>query len=61
VASRASAIVWKYNTDSFQDLYDALANLDDKTHAELIVMAKEAAAGMPLNILEWYHEKYILD
>jgi len=51
----------EYNTDSFIDPYDALANLDSKTLAELIVMAEEAVAGMPLDNLEWYHEKYLLD
>lgn len=51
----------EYNTDTFKDPYDSLANLDDKTLAELIVMAEEAVAGMPLDSLEWYHEKYILD
>lgn len=51
----------EYSTDSFRDPYDALANLDSKTLAELIVMAEEAVAGMPLDRLEWYHEKYILD
>ena len=29
--------------------------------AELVVMAEEAVAGMPLDSLKWYHEKYILD
>lgn len=51
----------EYSTDSFKDPYDALANLDRKTLAELIVMAEEAVAGMPLGSLDWYHEKYILD
>lgn len=51
----------EYSTDSFKNPYDALANLDSKTLAELIVMAEEAVAGMPLDRLEWYHEKYILD
>mmetsp|Transcript_7226 Transcript_7226/g.7901 ORF Transcript_7226/g.7901 Transcript_7226/m.7901 type:complete len:733 (-) Transcript_7226:2260-4458(-) len=51
----------EYSTDSFDDPYDALANLDNKTLAELVVMAEEAVAGLPLNNLEWYHEKYILD
>jgi len=51
----------EYSTDSFEDPYDALANLDRKTLAELIVMAEEAVAGMPLDSLDWYHEKYILD
>mmetsp|Transcript_16796 Transcript_16796/g.25138 ORF Transcript_16796/g.25138 Transcript_16796/m.25138 type:complete len:741 (-) Transcript_16796:252-2474(-) len=51
----------EYSTDSFDDPYDALANLDHKTLAELIVMAEEAVAGMPLDNLQWYHEKYILD
>jgi len=51
----------EYSTDSFGNPYDALANLDSKTLAELIVMAEEALAGMPLDSLEWYHEKHILD
>lgn len=51
----------EYSTDSFDDPYDALANLDHKTLAELVVMAEEAVAGMPLDSLKWYHEKYILD
>lgn len=29
--------------------------------AELIVMAEEAVADMPLDCMEWYHEKFILD
>ena len=29
--------------------------------AELIVMAEEAVADMPLETLEWYHEKFILN
>ncbi|KAL7563909.1 hypothetical protein ACA910_008041 [Epithemia clementina (nom. ined.)] len=51
----------EYNTDSFVDAYDALDGLDRKTMAELIVMAEEAVAETPLENLEWYHEKYILD
>ena len=51
----------EYNTDSFEDAYDALDGLDRKTMAELIVMAEEAVAEAPLSNLEWYHEKYILD
>lgn len=51
----------EYSTDSFGDPYDALAGLDRKTMAELIVMSEEAVADMPLESLEWYHEKYILD
>lgn len=51
----------EYKTDSFQDPYDALDGLDRKTMAELIVMAEEAVADIPLDNLEWYHEKYILD
>lgn len=51
----------EYSTDSFTDPYDSLANLDSKTLAELIVMAEEALAGMPLENVEWYHEKYLLD
>lgn len=51
----------EYNTDSFDDPYDALDGLDRKTVAELIVMAEEAVAETPLDNLEWYHEKFILD
>ena len=51
----------EYNTDSFQDAYDALDGLDRKTMAELIVMAEEAVADTPLDSLEWYQEKFILD
>jgi hypothetical protein len=51
----------EYNTDSFEDAYDALDGLDRKTRAELIVMAEEAVADTPLDSLEWYHEKFILD
>lgn len=51
----------EYNTDSFEDAFDALDGLDRKTVAELIVMAEEAVAETPLDNLEWYHEKYILD
>jgi len=51
----------EYSTDSFGDPYDALSGLDRKTMAELIVMAEEAVADMPLDSLEWYHEKYLLD
>lgn len=51
----------EYSTDSFEDPYDALDGLDRKTMAELIVMAEEAVADMPLDNIEWYHEKYILD
>jgi len=51
----------EYNTDSFDDAYDALDGLDRKTMAELIVMAEEAVAETPLDNLDWYHEKFILD
>ena len=51
----------EYNTDSFDDPYDALDGLDRKTMAELIVMAEEAVADTPLDNLEWYHEKFLLD
>lgn len=51
----------EYNTDTFDDAYDALDGLDRKTMAELIVMAEEAVAETPLDNLDWYHEKYILD
>jgi hypothetical protein len=51
----------EYNTDSFEDPYDALEGLDRKTMAELIVMAEEAVAETPLENLEWYHEKFILE
>jgi hypothetical protein len=51
----------EYNTDSFGDPYEALEGLDRKTMAELIVMAEEAVADTPLEELEWYQEKFILD
>ena len=51
----------EYSTDTFGDPFEALAGLDRKTVAELIVMAEEAVADMPLETLEWYHEKFILD
>eukprot|EP00545_Synedropsis_sp_CCMP1620_P006717 CAMPEP_0119015918 /NCGR_PEP_ID=MMETSP1176-20130426/11720_1 /TAXON_ID=265551 /ORGANISM="Synedropsis recta cf, Strain CCMP1620" /LENGTH=751 /DNA_ID=CAMNT_0006969243 /DNA_START=15 /DNA_END=2270 /DNA_ORIENTATION=- len=51
----------EYSTDSFADPYDALEGLDRKTMAELIVMAEEAVADTPLDNLEWYQEKFILD
>jgi len=51
----------EYNTDSFEDAYDALEGLDRKTMAELIVMAEEAVAETPLDDLEWFQEKFILD
>ena len=51
----------EYSTDSFGDPYDALDGLDRKTMAELIVMAEEAVADTPLDSLEWFQEKYILD
>lgn len=51
----------EYATDSFADAYDALSGLDKKTLAELIVVAEEAVADMPLDNLEWFHEKFILD
>jgi hypothetical protein len=51
----------EYSTDSFDDPYDALEGLDRKTMAELIVMAEEAVAETPLDNLEFYQEKQILD
>ena len=51
----------EYNTDTFDDPFDALAGLDKKTRAEIIVMSEEAVSSMPIDSLEWYHEKYILD
>lgn len=51
----------EYSTDSFADPYESLDGLDRKTVAELIVMSEEAVADMPLDSLEWYHEKYIVD
>eukprot|EP00571_Detonula_confervacea_P011237 CAMPEP_0172298710 /NCGR_PEP_ID=MMETSP1058-20130122/1238_1 /TAXON_ID=83371 /ORGANISM="Detonula confervacea, Strain CCMP 353" /LENGTH=791 /DNA_ID=CAMNT_0013007997 /DNA_START=252 /DNA_END=2627 /DNA_ORIENTATION=- len=51
----------EYSTDTFGDPFEALAGLDRKTMAELIVMSEEAVADMPLETLEWYHEKFILD
>ncbi|KAL3910269.1 MAG: hypothetical protein SGARI_002206 [Bacillariaceae sp.] len=51
----------EYNTDSFENAYDALEGLDRKTMAELIVMAEEAVAETPMDSLEWFQEKFILD
>jgi len=51
----------EYNTDSFANAFDALEGLDRKTMAELIVMAEEAVAETPLESLEWFQEKFILD
>lgn len=51
----------EYNTDSFENAFDALDGLDRKTMAELIVMAEEAVAETPLDSLEWFQEKFILD
>jgi len=51
----------EYNTDSFENAFDALEGLDRKTMAELIVMAEEAVAETPLQSLEWFQEKFILD
>lgn len=51
----------EYNTDSFENAFDALEGLDRKTMAELIVMSEEAVAETPLESLEWFQEKFILD
>lgn len=51
----------EYSTDSFDNAFDALEGLDRKTMAELIVMAEEAVAETPLDNLDWYHERTILD
>eukprot|EP00529_Nitzschia_sp_RCC80_P010450 CAMPEP_0113514054 /NCGR_PEP_ID=MMETSP0014_2-20120614/40199_1 /TAXON_ID=2857 /ORGANISM="Nitzschia sp." /LENGTH=798 /DNA_ID=CAMNT_0000410515 /DNA_START=22 /DNA_END=2418 /DNA_ORIENTATION=- /assembly_acc=CAM_ASM_000159 len=51
----------EYNTDSFENAFDALEGLDRKTVAELTVMAEEAVAETPLDKLEWFQEKFILD
>jgi len=51
----------EYSTDSFENAYDALEGLDRKTMAELLVMAEEAVADTPLDSLEWFQEKFILD
>merc|ERR1712048_425632 len=51
----------EYSTDTFEDSYQALEGLDSKTMAEMIVMAEEAVADMPLDTLEWHNERYILD
>jgi hypothetical protein len=51
----------EYNTDCFEDAYDALEGLDRKAMAEVIVMAEEAVADTPLDSLEWFQEKFILD
>lgn len=51
----------EYSTDSFDDPFESLSGLDKKTRAEIIVIAEEAVSGMPVDSLEWHHEKYILD
>lgn len=51
----------EYSTDSFENSFDALDGLDRKTMAELIVMSEEAVAETPLDNLDWYHERSILD
>jgi len=51
----------EYNTDSFENPYESLEGLSNKTRAELIVMAEEAVVDTPIDNLEWYHEKNILD
>lgn len=51
----------EYSTDTFDDPFDALSGLDKKTRAEIIVMAEEAVSAMPIDTLDWFHEKYILD
>ena len=51
----------EYSTDTFRDPFEALAGLDRKTMAELIVMAEEAVADVPLESLEWQQENSILD
>lgn len=51
----------EYNTDSFHDPFESLEGLSSKTRAELIVMAEEAVFETPLENLEWFHEKNILD
>jgi hypothetical protein len=51
----------EYSTDTFGDPFEALAGLDCKTMAELIGMAKEAVANMPLETLKWLYEKFVID
>jgi len=51
----------EYSTDTFDDSYQALEGLDSKAMAEMIVMAEEAVAEMPLDSLEWQNERFILD
>ena len=51
----------EYSTDTFDDPFEALAGLDYKSMADLIVMSEEAVADMPLETLEWYNKKFILD
>jgi hypothetical protein len=50
-----------YSTDTFGNPFKDLVGLDRKTVLELIVIAKEAVANMPLETLEWYHKKFILN
>ena len=51
----------EYLTDTLGGPFEALAGIDRKTMAEIIIMAEETVADMPLKTLEWYHEKFILD
>jgi hypothetical protein len=51
----------KYSIDTFGDPKNALSGLDSMTVSDLIRVAENSVSGMPLEILEWHHEKFILD
>ena len=51
----------KYPIDTFDDPMNALMGLDRMAVSELIQMAEVSVSGMPLETLEWHHEKFILD
>jgi hypothetical protein len=52
----------EYSTDSFADPYDALEGFGPETMADLALLwPKRLVADTPLDNLEWYQEKFILD
>jgi hypothetical protein len=51
----------KYSIDTFGDPKNALVGLDSMTVSDLIRVAENSVSGMPLETLEWHHEKFILD
>jgi len=51
----------KYSIDTFGDPKNALVGLDSMKVSDLIRVAEVSVSGMPLETLEWHHEKFILD